>query len=109
MEGISTPTLLPEEAQKTLRSALAQGTYQNRVCIDQRPEVVDRRSRIGGWEADTLLGSRKKKQGARNPRGAQVPLLPYSRLRGQKSQFRLPGHTRGDCAHAQQLRDGDVR
>ena len=60
MEGISTPTLLPEEAQKTLRSALAQGTYQNRVCIDQRPEVVDRRSRIGGWEADTLLGSRKK-------------------------------------------------
>ena len=36
------------------------GHIKNRVCIDQRPEVVDRRSRIGDWEADTLLGSRKR-------------------------------------------------
>ena len=36
------------------------GQIKNRICIDQRPEVVDRRSRIGDWEADTLLGSRKK-------------------------------------------------
>ena len=36
------------------------GHIKNHVCIDQRPEVVDRRSRVGDWEADTLLGSRKK-------------------------------------------------
>ena len=36
------------------------GHIKNRVCIDQRPEVVDKRLRIGDWEADTLLGSRKK-------------------------------------------------
>ena len=36
------------------------GHIKNRVCIDQRPEVVDKRLRIGDWEADTVLGSRKK-------------------------------------------------
>ncbi len=36
------------------------GHIKNRVCIDERPEVVDRRLRAGDWEADTLLGSRKK-------------------------------------------------
>ena len=85
------------------------GQIKNRICIDQRPEVVDRRSRIGDWEADTLLGSRKKSKVLVTLAERKSPLLPYSRLRGQKSQFRLPGHTRGDCAHAQQLRDGDVR
>ncbi len=36
------------------------GHIKNRVCIDQRPEVVDKRVRLGDWEADTVLGSRKK-------------------------------------------------
>ena len=36
------------------------GQIKNRTCIDQRPEVVDKRLRVGDWEADTLLGSRKK-------------------------------------------------
>ena len=36
------------------------GQIKNRVCIDQRPDVVEERSRIGDWEADTLLGSRKR-------------------------------------------------
>lgn len=36
------------------------GHIKNRICIDERPEVVDERSRMGDWEADTLLGSRKK-------------------------------------------------
>ncbi len=35
------------------------GHIKNRVCIDQRPDVVDKRLRIGDWEADTLLGTRK--------------------------------------------------
>ena len=35
------------------------GHIRNRVCIDQRPDVVDKRLRIGDWEADTLIGTRK--------------------------------------------------
>ena len=40
------------------------GLYQqrswirNRVGIEKRPNVVDRRSRIGDWEADTVIGAR---------------------------------------------------
>jgi len=36
------------------------GTIKNRVSIDQRPGVVDARSRIGDWEADTVIGKAHK-------------------------------------------------
>lgn len=32
------------------------GQIKGRVCIDERPAVVERRSRIGDWEADTVIG-----------------------------------------------------
>lgn len=32
------------------------GTLANRVGIEQRPAVVDQRSRIGDWEGDTVIG-----------------------------------------------------
>lgn len=32
------------------------GTLKNRTCIEQRPAVVERRSRIGDWEGDTVIG-----------------------------------------------------
>ena len=32
------------------------GQIKGRVCIDERPEVVEKRSRIGDWEADTVIG-----------------------------------------------------
>jgi IS30 family transposase len=32
------------------------GQIKDRVCIDQRPSVVERRSRVGDWEADTVIG-----------------------------------------------------
>ena len=32
------------------------GQIKDRVSIDERPEVVDERSRIGDWEADTVIG-----------------------------------------------------
>ena len=32
------------------------GQIKGRVSIDERPEVVDKRSRIGDWEADTVIG-----------------------------------------------------
>ena len=36
------------------------GTLKNRTCIEQRPAVVDRRSRIGDWEGDTVIGQGHK-------------------------------------------------
>ncbi|EQD27456.1 transposase, IS30 family, partial [mine drainage metagenome] len=32
------------------------GPLKNRVSIDARPAIVERRSRIGDWEGDTLIG-----------------------------------------------------
>ena len=32
------------------------GQIRERVSIDERPEVVEARSRIGDWEADTVIG-----------------------------------------------------
>jgi transposase, IS30 family len=32
------------------------GTLKNRVSIEHRPAVVDKRSRIGDWEGDTVIG-----------------------------------------------------
>lgn len=36
------------------------GTIKNRVCISKRPVVVDRKSRIGDWEIDTVIGKDHK-------------------------------------------------
>ena len=33
------------------------GQIPNRVSIDERPEIVNKRTRIGDWEADTVVGS----------------------------------------------------
>ena len=38
------------------------GKIPNRVSIDKRPEVVNKRERIGDWEIDTIIG--KNHQGA---------------------------------------------
>ena len=32
------------------------GQLKNRVCIEQRPAIVQTRSRIGDWEGDTVIG-----------------------------------------------------
>lgn len=36
------------------------GTIPNRLSIEQRPAVVKKRSRIGDWEADTVIGKNHK-------------------------------------------------
>ena len=36
------------------------GKIKNRVDIDNRPAVVDRRTRIGDWEGDTIMGKGRK-------------------------------------------------
>ena len=51
------------------------GKIPNQVSIEERPEIVDRRARIGDWEADTIIGAGKK--------GAIVTLVE------RKSRFTL--------------------
>jgi IS30 family transposase len=53
------------------------GQIPNRVGIDQRPGVVDKKARLGDWEADTLIG--------KHHRGAVVSLVE------RKSQFTVLG------------------
>jgi transposase, IS30 family len=36
------------------------GQIVNRVCIEQRPAVVDDKSRMGDWEGDTVIGKNHK-------------------------------------------------
>jgi len=36
------------------------GQMPNRVSIDERPAVVDRRERLGDWEADTIFGKGRR-------------------------------------------------
>lgn len=36
------------------------GRIKNRVGIEQRPAVVNRRRRIGDWEGDTVMGKKRK-------------------------------------------------
>ena len=36
------------------------GKISNRVDIDERPAVVDRRGRIGDWEGDTIMGKGRR-------------------------------------------------
>jgi len=53
------------------------GQLKNRVSIDKRPAVVDRKSRLGDWEGDTIIGGGR--------RGALVSLVE------RKSSFTLIG------------------
>lgn len=36
------------------------GHIKNRVCIEDRPLIVDRRCRLGDWEIDTMIGKNHK-------------------------------------------------
>ncbi len=38
------------------------GQIRNKVSIDEQPEVVEQKKRIGDWEIDTVIG--KNHQGA---------------------------------------------
>lgn len=60
------------------------GTIKNRVGIDERPEVVDQKSRIGDWEGDTVIG--------KNHRGALVTLAE------RKSRYVLAAQVPGKHA-----------
>jgi len=45
-----------KERKKRYGSNDRRGKIPNRVSIEERPSIVDERSRIGDWEADTIIG-----------------------------------------------------
>jgi IS30 family transposase len=45
-----------KQRKKRYGSPDRRGQIKGRVSIDERPEVVNERSRIGDWEADTVIG-----------------------------------------------------
>ncbi|SDQ74844.1 IS30 family transposase [Pseudovibrio sp. Tun.PSC04-5.I4] len=45
-----------KKRRKRYGSIERRGQIKNRVSIEKRPEIVDLRSRIGDWEADTVIG-----------------------------------------------------
>ena len=60
------------------------GTIKNRVSIDERPEIVAEKTRMGDWEGDTLIG--------KNHKGGLVTLAE------RKSRYVLAGHIRSKHA-----------
>ncbi len=45
-----------KQRKKRYGSTDARGQITGRVSIDKRPDVVERRSRVGDWEMDTIIG-----------------------------------------------------
>lgn len=45
-----------KKRRKRYGSTERRGQIKNRVSIDKRPEIVDLRTRVGDWEADTVIG-----------------------------------------------------
>ena len=51
-----------KQRRKRRNSRDMRGTIKNRVSIDERPAIVEKKIRIGDWEGDTVVG--KNHQGA---------------------------------------------
>jgi IS30 family transposase len=49
-----------KQRRKRYGSYSRRGQLRNRISIDERPAVVDSRSRIGDWEVDTIIGKGHK-------------------------------------------------
>lgn len=52
--------IMSKTYRKRYGSYDSRGKIRNRVCIEERPAVVDSRSRIGDWEGDTVMGKGRK-------------------------------------------------
>jgi IS30 family transposase len=61
------------------------GILKDRVCIDSRPKIVERKSRVGDWEIDTVIGA--------NHQGALVTIVD------RKSKFTLIKKVSSKHAH----------
>ena len=51
---------LHKSHRKRYGSYERRGRIKNAVSIEQRPAIVDSRSRIGDWEGDTVIGKDHK-------------------------------------------------
>ena len=49
-----------KQRRKRRNSRDMRGTIKNRVGIEERPEIVERKIRIGDWEGDTVVGKDHK-------------------------------------------------
>ena len=49
-----------KQRRKRYGSSNYRGRIKNRVSIEQRPKIVETRSRIGDWELDTIIGKGHK-------------------------------------------------
>ena len=49
-----------QKGKKRYGSYDRRGNLKNRISIDERPSIVDDRSRVGDWEADTIIGKAHK-------------------------------------------------
>ena len=49
-----------QKGKKRYGSNDRRGNLKNRISIDERPPIVDDRSRVGDWEADTIIGKAHK-------------------------------------------------
>jgi len=46
--------------RKSMKISAGRGLIPDRVDIDERPEIVDKKERLGDWEADTIIGAAQK-------------------------------------------------
>lgn len=72
--------------RKSYGSKNRQGRLKNRTSIDDRPEKVEERDRLGDWEADTIIGKGHK--------GAMLTLVDRT------ARFTLMGHLPKKTAEA---------
>lgn len=56
-----------KKRRKRYGTTETRGQIKNRVSIDERPDIVDKKERIGDWEIDTIIG--------RNQKGALVTMV----------------------------------
>lgn len=52
--------IMSKKYRKRYGSYDSRGRIKNRISIDDRPSVVDDKSRIGDWEGDTVMGKGRK-------------------------------------------------
>ena len=71
--------------RKRYGSTWTRGKVPNRVGIENRPAVVDQKTRIGDWEADTIVG-----------KGQKSALLT---LVGHVTRYAIICNEFGNCVH----------
>ena len=50
-----------KKRKKRYGSKDRRGQIKNRISIDERPKIVDKKLRIGDWEGDTIIGKQQQK------------------------------------------------